>query len=486
MEKRAWIMTGVIMVLVLAFAGAAILLQPLFWPNIYSGVKLGGVDVGGKNREEVVQLLNQWQEQIGKHHLAVTYGDKIFSVDAAGLEFQIDVAATASDAWNYGRTGYWWERLGNIRTAARQGVDIQLQVTYQATKLQALLDNWRQQIDKEPRQARFSLLHGRLIPGEPGRKVDTEAFKPQLILAMENSAVASIVLPVTVVPPEESASNANRDTMKELWALYDTNFNLGDANRSSNVRLAARKINGFILQPGQIFSFNEVVGPRDVAHGFKEAMEILDNELVPGIGGGVCQVSSTLYNAVLLSNLSIVERTNHSMPLGYISMGRDATVAYGSLDFQFINNADTPVMVAAETDGGRLVVGIVGPKPLTTSVELVVFDSRVIPPETVKKLDPELPVGETKVDKEGHQGYEVGMLRVVYQDGKEIKREFMSRDDYLPENIVIKVGSKQVNGVTDKTVAADQDKNSSLVPDAKQSGSTDKALSAGKDGKTGG
>jgi vancomycin resistance protein YoaR len=205
---------------------------------------------------------------------------------------------------------------------------------------------------------------------------------------------------------------------------------------------AARRINGYILYPGQVFSFNQVVGPRDREHGFKEALEIVDGEFVPGIGGGVCQVSSTLYNAVLLANLAIVERTNHSKPLGYVGLGRDATVAYGALDFKFANDTGAPVVILAEAAKNRLTVGIVGREPLTVAVEIVAADRQVILPAVVKKQDPELYLGETRVDRQGKPGYEVTTLRVVRTGGREIRREVLARDRYQPENTVVKVGAR--------------------------------------------
>jgi len=194
--------------------------------------------------------------------------------------------------------------------------------------------------------------------------------------------------------------------------------------------------------PGQVFSFNQVVGPRDREHGFKEALEIVDGEFVPGIGGGVCQVSSTLYNAVLLANLPIVERTNHSKPLGYVGLGRDATVAYGARDFKFANNTGAPRVILAETTKNKLTVGIVGREPLAVAVDIVAADRQVIPPAVVKKQDPGLYLGETKVDRQGKPGYEVTTVRVVRAGSREIRREVVARDRYLPENTVVKVGTR--------------------------------------------
>jgi vancomycin resistance protein YoaR len=193
-----------------------------------------------------------------------------------------------------------------------------------------LLEGWREAIDRPPRNASLSLAEGGIVPQEQGRQLDVAAVKPLVLKALHGGA-PTLPLPVTPLYPDVTVADLRQTGISTLWSSFTTAFDSSDANRTANIRLSARRINGHIVYPGQCFSFNQVVGPRDREHGFKEALEIVDGEFVPGIGGGVCQVSSTLYNAVLLANLPIAERTNHSKPLGYVGLGRDATVCLGCL-----------------------------------------------------------------------------------------------------------------------------------------------------------
>jgi vancomycin resistance protein VanW len=259
-------------------------------------------------------------------------------------------------------------------------------------------------------------------------------------------------MPVTPVYTEITANDLAKNGIKELVAVYTTQFNANDVNRTANVKLSAQKISGKLLYPGQIFSYNDTVGPRERTQGFKEAMEIINGEFVPGVGGGVCQVSSTLYNAVLLAGLTIVERTNHSKPLSYVSLGRDATVVYNVLDFKFINDSQAPVMIVAEIIADKLCIGIFGQRVLEKNIDIITTQQQIIQPAIIKKEDATLMPGETKVEKPGKPGYEVTVVRVIRNNsGKELKREVISHDKYAPDNTIIRFGPEpkavQSNGI---------------------------------------
>jgi vancomycin resistance protein YoaR len=269
-----------------------------------------------------------------------------------------------------------------------------------------------------------------------------EELKSTLLRAFYRSDIHYIAMPVVTDEPKVTVDSLRQAGIVVMQSIFSTRFNTDDVKRSTNVRLAAEKINGQLLQPGQTFSFNETVGPRDKVSGFQEAMEFFDGELVPGIGGGICQVSSTLYNAALLANLDIKERLNHAKPLGYIGLGRDATVAYGVLDFKFVNTSNSPVMLVCEISGDTLYAAVFGREKIRETIDIYITEVKEIPPVTVKKPDPQLLVGETKTENKGAPGYDLKVFRVVSLGGKVIKREFLSKDQYMADNIIIKVGIK--------------------------------------------
>ncbi|MGL5512692.1 MAG: VanW family protein [Sporomusa sp.] len=438
---KRWAAIVLAVAIVLIGAGGFWLTRPLFAQTVYPGVTVANIEVAGKTRDEVAQMLYVWQKEQKPKPILISYGSSIFRIETENLDCTIDPEVTADAAWQVGREGPWWVRLKNIRDTRAEGWSIPLKIKYNEGKLDAIIVQLQESVNLPPRNATLSLQTGVIVPEVEGYEIDIAALKELILATVDKAEGRFITLPVRPVYPEFTAGDLAESGIKELVAIYTSVFNIEDDNRTTNVKLSAQKINGKLLFPGQIFSFNDTVGPREKSHGFKEAMEIINGEFVPGIGGGVCQVSSTLYNTVLLAGLSIVERTNHSKPLSYVPLGRDATVADNALDFKFANNGSAPVMIVAETVGNKLNIGIFGQRIFDKNIDILTSDQRLVQPRTIKKADPSLPPGEIKVEKEGKPGYEVTVVRVIRDKaGRELKREVLSRDKYSPDNTVIRVG----------------------------------------------
>ena len=197
-----------------------------------------------------------------------------------------------------------------------------------------------------------------VVPEIYGRVINKEEAAELLTQLYEGGEV--ITIPYEHTYPQVTAEQLQSKLFNATIASYTTSYGTSSANRCANIANAASRINGKILLPGDVFSFNDAVGPRSVANGFYTAKEYVNGETVDGIGGGTCQVSSTLYNAVIYSDMSIVTRTNHMFPVGYCPLGQDATVADSGVDFKFVNSMDYPVKIAASTGGYRITVSIIG------------------------------------------------------------------------------------------------------------------------------
>ncbi len=428
------------------------LARPLFSPNIYTGVAVANIEVGGKTREEVAQLLTVWQKDQNTRPILLSYENTTFRIEPENLDYSIDVEATTDAVWQFGREGSLWTRLKKIRSAETEGWSIPLKIKYNESKLDSITEQLRETVSRPARNATVSLWSGGIVPEKEGRELNVTELKELILLALNRTDTTMIPLPVIPVYPEITASELAANGIKDLVAMYTTQFNGDDVNRTFNVKLSAQKITGILLYPGQVFSYNDTVGPREKSRGFKEAMEIINGEFVPGVGGGVCQVSSTLYNAVLLAGLAIVERTNHSKPLSYVPLGRDATVVYNILDFKFKNSSQAPVMIMAEIIDNKLHVGIFGQRVLEKNIDIITTDQQIIQPAIIKKADDVLAPGQTKVEKPGKPGYEVTVVRIIRNNiGEELKREVVSHDKYAPDNTVIRFGSES------KTVQSQKD-----------------------------
>ncbi len=221
-------------------------------------------------------------------------------------------------------------------------------------------------LNAAPQSAYFELDENgqvRIIPSRRGQELDQEEL--YRTLSNGNGYQKQYLLYFKETEAEVQEEDLARIIPDTLWASYETE--LTDLpNRNENIRIACRMIDGLILEPGQEFSFNEQVGPRKRERGFLEAPVIVGEKLVPGIGGGICQVSSTLYNAVMLAGLETTERHRHSLRVNYVPAGKDATVYYGLKDYKFVNNSEGAVLLKASVEGLKVRISIYGhgPKPV--------------------------------------------------------------------------------------------------------------------------
>lgn len=212
----------------------------------------------------------------------------------------------------------------------------------------------------DPIDAYFDISNNEvmIIKEVPGRYINKDEVAQLVTQVYEGGP--NVNIPYYVSNPSVTAEQLQAKLFNATIASYSTNYASSNSNRRANIAQAASKINGKILAPGEVFSFNDTVGPRSVANGFYTAKEYVNGETVDGIGGGTCQVSSTLYNAVLYSDLSIVSRTNHMFPVSYCPIGQDATVADTGVDFKFLNSMDYPIKISAVTSGATITISIIG------------------------------------------------------------------------------------------------------------------------------
>lgn len=248
------------------------------------------------------------------------------------------------------------------------------------------------------------------------------------------------------VEPTVKVSDLNNELFRDVLATFSTKYDKYYTNRVKNLELAGRKVNGTILYPGEEFSYNKVVGKRTVANGFKEAHVFAGGKVVDGLGGGICQVSTTLYNTVLMSDLKVTERKAHMMHTGYNEPGKDATVVYGSIDFRFVNNRKTPIKISMEVKNGVVTSTIYGLKMENEPIiEIKSVILKTIPYTTIEEKDAAMNEGTTKVVQSPVNGYVSETYRIEKDaSGKEISRKLISKDTYKQTSKIIKVGTKKV------------------------------------------
>ena len=308
----------------------------------------------------------------------------------------------------------------------------------------SLVDNLSHPDQKSPEPARLEKApkqFDRLVRGQPGVGID----KARTLEALENSIKQSQNannLSVNVVIAKTEGKEGFESKMREmgfttLIATYTTRQpgHVEDKERNVNLEIASHKIDGLIIPPGGKFSFNKVVGPRTRQNGFKEAGVISQGKVIPGLGGGICQVSTTLYRVALLSGMKIDERHNHSIYDGieYADRGLDAAVSWGSKDFRFTNTLDIPVLITSRAGNGCVEVAIYAEKKPFSSIVLQTRNEVKHPYQTVKNNNRSLKKGETKILHPGVNGYSVEAYRIIIASDSK-KEERLSKDRYLTFN----------------------------------------------------
>ncbi len=241
----------------------------------------------------------------------------------------------------------------------------------------------------------------------------------------------------TLTDPDYTVSEYKALLFRDVLGQCTTDFNPGNKGRTTNVLLATDFCNGVILMPGDVFSYNDTVGPRTYERGFKDATIYVGNSAEDGVGGGICQVTSTIYYAALRADLKIVERYAHSREVTYVPKGEDATVAWGSKDFKFENNTGFPMKVVTSHKSNNLTVKLYGTNLQNKTVKIETTVLSKTPFEVVYKVDETLAPGTEKVDSNGYTGYQTESYRVVYIDGVEVSRTFENKSTYKKYDKVI-------------------------------------------------
>nr|WP_245252121.1 VanW family protein [Paenibacillus sediminis] len=267
-----------------------------------------------------------------------------------------------------------------------------------------------------------------------------EAMLPSDFTANKEEQSLQITLPLIIKRPAITVNSLKAEGIERKMIQFTTDLYTSGEGRVYNVSSAAKIVDGMILKPGEIFNYAEVIAAADKKYGFREAPVILNGKLVPGIGGGICQVSSTLYNAAIRTGLEIVERRNHSLPVSYLPKGQDATFAEGVINFRFKNNTGKSLLIQSAVNNRKLTVKLFGtlPRNVTYTIESHVVEILTAPDKYVQ--NPSLAAGTRQVLQGGKPGYVVDTYQIKRVDGKVTEKKRISHDTYRAQPSLIAVG----------------------------------------------
>lgn len=304
------------------------------------------------------------------------------------------------------------------------------------------LEQIKNEIYKEPQDAYVSTNPTTVHTHVNGVDFAVSMEEAQEIISEDKD---EYVIPLKITVPGKTLSDLGEEAFPDELGTYTTRYDPTNKNRSNNLEISAKKINGTIIMPGETFSYNQTVGERTIAEGYKEAGAYAGGRVVQDVGGGICQTSSTLYNAVLLANLEIVDRSNHQFLTSYVPAGRDATVAWGSIDFQFKNTREYPIKIEASVKNGVCTMSIYGIKE-ETEYEVVIQPVVLsyIPYTTKYEDDSTLEEGKEVVEQSGYTGCTSETYRIIKLNGEVVSKTLLAKDTYDPMRRIIRRGTKAV------------------------------------------
>lgn len=413
------------------------------------GVYVNGIPLGGYGYAEGYELVQQLAyERLNVNAIQVNCQGKTWTITPAMLDATYTVDEQVAMAWNFGHTGNWAQRRDQASFLRDNPQHFNSTLSYNEEILDQFIAQIKSEIDVAPVSAEPIIGTDEtitIVPSQDGLEIDGEALKQQLVSAIVEGTTAVIDIIPQVARPEVTTEQLQQST--QLIATFRTSTKTSSSDRTSNVRRALSKFNGFYFANGETASFNEVVGKRTEANGFKPAVEYDGATEVDGIGGGVCQASTTLYGALLRAGVTVERRYNHTMTVGYVKPSQDAAVSDSGKDLVFTNNTGYDMYIYTSVDGERAEAKIFGhPTEYLIEIESEIIQANIEAKGFTKVEDTRgkyvYYTDERYLAKEGKPGMRSRAI-IIYKDrqtGEEVSREVLSTDYYEPMKPTYYVG----------------------------------------------
>ena len=418
--------------------------------GFHQGVSIDGVDVGGRQQGEILMSMRNQEEAI-RNQLSLTLvcGDRNWKIVADDLDYQSDYENIVGQAYKLGRDGSVRDRYNAIAKLNQSGASFSVTRGYDLSLLRIITDQIAAEltypaIDATVSKFDASSLKFEFTSAAKGRYVDAEQLYASALAAIQSGAGGqTIAISQEIVEPRVTRTELEDSFGKITEARTSTSGS--NKNRLTNIELALKTLNGVCIEPGMTFSFNSIIGQRTRERGYKMAGAFVDGLMAEELGGGICQVSTTLFNAVVKADLEIAERQPHSRPVGYVDEGKDAAVSWPNQDFKFTNNTDFPVYLVAgmnETKN-RCIISVYGRQlPDGQSIVIESHVTETLVPEDDRYIyTTDLPTGTKELVEQAREGYKATAYK-IYLDasGEEIRREVLCNSRYNAAGAVYKVG----------------------------------------------
>ncbi len=416
--------------------------------KILEGVSIGGVDVSDMTAREAEAALSAYLKEAGEESLELVIGEHTLDVKLSELGLSCNYLDSIEDALNIGQVGNIVKRYKDQKILQNEGKNYPLYWKADEAAVRAYVEEKCTQYDQEAENASLIRKDGEFEfkAGKQGLVLNVDASVLSILDYVENEWTIhgekkALGLETKISEPEGSMEQLSY--VKDLLGTFSTSFSTSNSNRRKNVASGAEHINGTVLYPGEEFSAYETVSPFTEENGYAMAGSYLNGEVVDSMGGGICQVSTTLYNAVLRAELEVTERSPHSMIVHYVNLSEDAAIAGTYKDFKFKNSTDYPIYIEGyTTDDKRVVFNIFG-KETRDGNRSIRFESvkvSEVPGVTRLQDDPSQPIGHKRVSS-GDTGYVAELYKVVSVNGVETERIKVNKSTYKAGNRVVTYGT---------------------------------------------
>lgn len=411
-----------------------------FEGRIHNNIYVREVDISNLTKQEAKNKINKIVESNNGFSLNLNENKYFFSNEFIDVNYNVD--ELIEKAYGIGRNE---GIISNIKTRGNldlgNKIILDYRITYDEKKLNKYLSELNKKIYVKPDNATVRVNNGKIITTKEknGYKLKENELRSTIIRKITDMDYSEEIMPIIAIKPYYLYNDLNK--INTVLGKFETNFNSKNYNRASNIKLAANATTNILLNEGEVFSFNSNIQNSNISKYLKEAPVIINGKQDKGIGGGMCQVSSTIYNAALYSGMNIVSVRNHSIPSPYIQKGRDATVSGGIIDFKFKNTYKTPVYIYNQVIGNKIVCTIYGNEKDKKDIEVITEITDEFNNKVVRRNSEKYDLGVKIIEQEGRKGYKVKTYR-VYKNELKNKNEYIGESYYPPQDKIIIYGTR--------------------------------------------
>ena len=416
--------------------------------TILKGVSIDKLDVSGMTREEALAALESYEKNLGGQSIKLGIGDNVIEAKLSDLGVTFDNEDLVDEAIGVGHVGNIVKRYKDQKDLQHSGKTFPLSWQTNEDTVRTYVENNCTKYDKKAQNASLTRENGafNFVAGTEGLELNVDSAVRTISDYLENSwtsdNTAVLNLETQVTEPEGSAEELAN--IKDLLGSFTTSFSTSGSNRCKNVSSGASHINGTVLYPREEFSAYETVSPFTEANGYAMAGSYLNGEVVDSMGGGICQVSTTLYNAVLRAELNVTERSPHSMTVHYVDLSEDAAIAGTYKDFKFVNSTEYPIYIEGYTTSDKKITFNIYGKETRDKNRTISFESQMVsetPATTILQEDAGQGIGYKAVSSKGSSGYVAELYKIVKVNGVETDRIKVNKSTYKGTNRVVTYGT---------------------------------------------